>query len=80
MRNRRAFRSRRIQAHSGLTAANIGSWEPMAKKVVVATHLLLMDAGIVEIYAMGNVAVGVALLLAALFALGFALGFISGGE
>lgn len=52
----------------------------MAKKVVVATHLLLMDAGIVEIYAMGNVAVGVALLLAALFALGFALGFISGGE
>ena len=80
MRNRRAFRSRRIQAHSGLTAANIGSWEPMAKKVVVATHLLLMDAGIVEIYAMGNVAAGSVLFMASFFALGFAFGFGSGGE
>lgn len=52
----------------------------MATTVAVAAQLLLLAAGIAEIYAMGNVAAGGALLLASLFALGFAFGFGSGGE
>ena len=52
----------------------------MATTIAVAAQLLLLTVGIAEIYAMGNVAAGGALLLASLFALGFAFGFKSGGE
>lgn len=52
----------------------------MTKTVAVAVQQLLMDAGIVEIYMMGNIAVGSAILLASLFALGFAIGLVSWGE
>ena len=52
----------------------------MATTVAVAAQLLLLAAGIAEIYAMGNVAAGWALLRASLFSGGFAIGFGSGGE
>lgn len=52
----------------------------MTKTVAVAVQMLLLAAGLVEIYAIGNVAAGGVLLLASLFALGFAFGFKSGGE
>lgn len=54
--------------------------KPMATTIAVAAQMLLLAAGLAEIYAMGNVAAGGVLLLASLFALGFAFGFGSGGE
>ena len=52
----------------------------MVKAIALTAQMLLLAAGLVEIYAMGNVAAGGVLLLASLFALGFAFGFGSGGE
>ena len=52
----------------------------MATTIAVAAQMLLLAAGLAEIYAMGNVAAGGVLLLASLFALGFAFGFKIGGE
>lgn len=52
----------------------------MIKTIAVTTQMILLAAGLVEIYAMGNVAAGGVLLLASLFTLGFAFGFGSGGE
>lgn len=52
----------------------------MATTIAVAAQMLLLAAGIVEIYAMGNVAAGGVLFMASFFALGFAFGIKSGGE
>lgn len=52
----------------------------MATTIAVASQMLLLAAGLAEIYAMGNVTAGGVLLLASLFALGFAFGFKIGGE